>query len=280
MPFYVLKLGGSLINSAKDLICALLSINDVLLYENGQEQEKPEDDIYNFLVVPGGGPMADLVRDIFSRGDLSQEAAHWMAVLAMEQYAYLLADGTGAMLTDEICRPNEDGIGKTNGKDAKKREANANVSILLPYKALRSDDFGIEHNWDYTSDAAAALIAAKLSAPLIKATDVDGIFIGKEDESVQAGIEARTGAGTDARKDAGTGAKKFSRKPEKEAANQPVQEVAASRLMGRESCLDQGTIRLLCGQLKGSSIWILNGSDPQRFILSLKRGEGGTVVKG
>ena len=53
------------------------------------------DEGYSFLVVPGGGPMADLVRQIHSRGDLSQEAAHWMAVLAMEQYAYFLADGTG-----------------------------------------------------------------------------------------------------------------------------------------------------------------------------------------
>ena len=49
--------------------------------------------------------MADLVREIFSRGDLSQEAAHWMAILAMEQYAYFLADGTGIRLTCEIRRP-------------------------------------------------------------------------------------------------------------------------------------------------------------------------------
>ena len=59
---------------------------------------------YSFLVVPGGGPMADLVREIYSRGDLSQEAAHWMAILAMEQYAYFLADGSGAALTREIRR--------------------------------------------------------------------------------------------------------------------------------------------------------------------------------
>ena len=50
-----------------------------------------EDEGYSFLVVPGGGPMADLVREIYSRWDLSDEAAHWMAVLAMEQYAHFLA---------------------------------------------------------------------------------------------------------------------------------------------------------------------------------------------
>jgi len=178
---------------------------------------------YSFLVVPGGGPMADLVREVYSRGDLSQDAAHWMAILAMEQYAYFLADGTGAALTHEICRPKSDCC----------------VQILLPYQTLLEDDFGLEHNWDFTSDAVAALIAAQLSSPLIKATNVDGVIL---DGKV-------------------------------------VLEVSASRMLGRESCIDQGTIRLLCGPLKGSSIWVLNGTDAQRFTTALKRGEGGTIIK-
>jgi len=82
MPFYVLKLGGSLMATARDLVRSLHSLEG-----------------YSFLVVPGGGPMADLVREIYARGSLSQEAAHWMAVLAMEQYAFFLADGTGAAMT-------------------------------------------------------------------------------------------------------------------------------------------------------------------------------------
>ena len=179
---------------------------------------------YSFLVVPGGGPMADLVRGIYSRGDLSQEAAHWMAILAMEQYAYFLADGTGAALTREIRRPNSD----------------CSVQVLLPYQALIEDDRGLEHNWDYTSDSVAALIAAQLSAPLIKATNVDGVIL---DGKV-------------------------------------VLEVPASRMLGRVSCIDQGTIRLLCGLLKGSSVWVLNGTDVQQFINALKKGKGGTVIKG
>ena len=149
---------------------------------------------YSFLVVPGGGPMADLVREIYSRGDLSQEAAHWMAILAMEQYAYFLADGSGAALTREIRRSKSD----------------CSVQVLLPYQALIEDDRGLEHNWDYTSDAVAALVAAQLSAPLIKATDVDGVML---DGKV-------------------------------------VLEVPANRMLGRESCIDQGTIKLLCGLLK------------------------------
>ncbi len=179
---------------------------------------------YSFLVVPGGGPMADLVREIYSRGDLSQEAAHWMAILAMEQYAYFLADGSGAALTREIRRS----------------ESDCSVQVLLPYQALIEDDRGLQHNWDYTSDSVAALVAAQLSAPLIKATDVDGVML---DGKV-------------------------------------VLEVPANRMLGRDSCIDQGTIKLLCGLLKGSSIWVLNGTDAQQFTKALKKGEGGTIIKG
>ena len=195
--------------SARSLMRALLA-----LAEEG----------YSFLVVPGGGAMADLVREIYSRGDLSQEAAHWMAILAMEQYAYFLADGNGAALTREIRRPKSD----------------RSVQVLLPYQALIENDRGLLHNWDYTSDAVAALVAAQLSAPLIKATDVDGVML---DGKV-------------------------------------VLEVQANRMLGRESCVDQGTIKLLCGPLKGNSIWVLNGTDAQQFCEALKSGEGGTIIKG
>jgi hypothetical protein len=209
MPFYVLKLGGSLMPVARRLMRTLAAL--------GEED-------YSFLVVPGGGPMADLVREIFSRGDLSQEAAHWMAILAMEQYAYFLADGTGIGLTSIIRRS----------------QVNQNVEILLPYQALQKDDFGLGHNWDYTSDSVAMLVAARLSAPLIKATDVDGVIL---DGKV-------------------------------------VEEVSSSSLLGFESCIDQGTLSLQCDRLKGRSVWVMNGIDPEKFIMSLKAGKGGTVIRG
>ncbi|MFZ2472679.1 MAG: uridylate kinase [Methanothrix sp.] len=209
MSFYVLKMGGSLMACSRPLMRALLA----LAVEG-----------YSFLVVPGGGPMADLVRKIYARGDLSQEAAHWMAILAMEQYAYFLADGSGAALTREIRRSKSD----------------CSVQVLLPYQALIEDDLGLEHNWDFTSDAVAALVAAQLSSTLIKATDVDGVIM---DGKV-------------------------------------VLEVPASRMLGRKSCVDQGTIKLLCGPLKGSSIRVLNGTDAQQFTNALKNGEGGTIIKG
>jgi 5-(aminomethyl)-3-furanmethanol phosphate kinase len=209
MPFYVLKLGGSLMESSRGLVRALAD-----LAEEG----------YSFLVVPGGGPMADLVRDLFMRHKISQEAAHWMAILAMEQYAYFLADNTGARLVEDIRKPN---YGSSGG-----------VEILLPYQSLKRDDMGLEHNWDYTSDSVAALVALRLNSPLIKATNVDGVI-----------IEGK------------------------------VQEVVfANHLIGIESCIDQGTLRLITQKCKGSSLRILNGTDSSAFISALKSGKGGTVI--
>ncbi len=193
--------------SARDLMRALCG-----LAEDG----------YSILVVPGGGPMADLIRELFSRYEISQEAAHWMSILAMEQYGLFLADGTGTRITREIQRPR------------------CGVEILLPYQALQKDDFGLMHSWDYTSDAVAALVAMRLNAPQIKATNVDGVIL----------------------------------------AGMVVEEVSASSLLGKESCIDQGTLILLQGRLKGRRVWVLNGSDPDRFVSALKIGKGGTIING
>ena len=208
MPFCVLKLGGSLIRVARELICRLSDL--------AQED-------YSFLVVPGGGPMADLIRDLSILYPITQETMHWMAILAMEQYAYFLADGTCARLTNEIKFP-----------------AGRGIEILLPYQALLRDDGGLQHNWEFTSDAVAALAALRLEAPLVKVTDVDGVIL-------QGNI---------------------------------VPEISASSLIGKKSCIDQGTLQILLSAGKGKSCWVLNGSNPSSFIASLKKGVGGTLIMG
>ena len=172
MTFCVIKIGGSLIDVSREIMKGLVSLSQ----EGGA-----------FLVVPGGGPMADLVREIHRRYRLSEETAHWMAILAMEEYAHFLADGTGAALTDEISRPV------------------AGVQILLPYRPLMRDDKGLEHTWDYTSDSVAALIAWRLAADFVKATNVDGVILEGE----------------------------------------VVGEISAEALLGTGTCIDQGALRIL-----------------------------------
>ena len=42
------------------------------------------------VVIPGGGPFADAVREADRLVSLSADASHWMALLAMDQYAEAL----------------------------------------------------------------------------------------------------------------------------------------------------------------------------------------------
>ena len=57
------------------------------------------------LLVPGGGPFADTVRDVDRQVGLSDDAAHWMAILAMDQYAHLIASRLPN--GEVVCGPDE-----------------------------------------------------------------------------------------------------------------------------------------------------------------------------
>jgi aspartokinase-like uncharacterized kinase len=136
----VVKLGGSLIRSAKQLVTEMIEYSVA-------NREK-------ILIVPGGSVFADTVRKVTA----SQEASHWMAVLAMEQYGYFLSDGSDAKLIDDL--------------DIK----GAGTYILLPYNLLKEKD-ELQHTWDVTSDTIAAWVAFQIGARFIKVTDVDGIYL-------------------------------------------------------------------------------------------------------
>jgi len=139
----VVKLGGSLIHRAKELVKEIIDYSDT----SGQA----------ILIVPGGSVFADTVRKV----NASDEASHWMAILAMEQYGYYIADGSKAEIVDTI--DIED----------------AGTYILLPYAFIKKKD-ELPHTWDVTSDTIAAWVAHQVGARFIKLTDVDGIFINGE----------------------------------------------------------------------------------------------------
>ena len=106
------------------------------------------------LVVGGGGPFADTVRRIDLRFRLPDETAHWMAVLAMDQYAHLLAARiAGAVL---VARPREI-------SDALTTTAPRKIPVLAPYRWLRETD-PLPHAWTVTSDSIAAWVAGAVGA--------------------------------------------------------------------------------------------------------------------
>lgn len=115
------------------------------------------------VVVPGGGPLADAVRELDRRTGLSDDAAHWMAILAMDQYGHLLAERIErAVLVEE---PGGIAAALAAGR----------VAVLAPYRWMRSADV-LPHTWDATGDSVAAFVARALDAAhlvLVKPADGD-----------------------------------------------------------------------------------------------------------
>jgi aspartokinase-like uncharacterized kinase len=103
------------------------------------------------VLVPGGGLFADAVRDADRMLGLGSDAAHWMAVMAMDQYARLLGS--------RIPR----GIVIRNPARLAAAHAAGRVPVLAPYRWLRRAD-PVSHSWDATSDSIAAWIAITLGA--------------------------------------------------------------------------------------------------------------------
>jgi aspartokinase-like uncharacterized kinase len=157
LDFSVIKVGGGLsqIPGALERVCSAL------------EALSP---LHPMLLVPGGGPFADAVRAFEARAGLSPAAAHWMAILAMDQYAYVLADRiSGGVIVEE---PGEIREILSTGK----------IPIMAPARWMRSADV-LPHSWDVTSDSIAAVVAGTLGAgrlalikPALSADAVDCYF--------------------------------------------------------------------------------------------------------
>jgi dihydroneopterin aldolase len=113
------------------------------------------------IIVPGGGPFADHVRDDQKRMSFSNKAAHAMAVLAMEQFAQLILERSASFRAVRSLT------------DIERAFAAASIPVWLPSQlALAAPDIPV--SWDVTSDSLAAWLASRIGAGsllLIKQTD-------------------------------------------------------------------------------------------------------------
>jgi aspartokinase-like uncharacterized kinase len=134
----VVKVGGGMLAREEDLKAVLAEIA-------AASSECP------LLVVPGGGPFADRVRDVDRRIGLTPDAAHWMAVLAMDQYAHLISARLSTSVLVESAT--EIDVALQQGR----------LPILAPYRWLREVD-PLPHSWDVTSDSISAWVAGRLGA--------------------------------------------------------------------------------------------------------------------
>ena len=134
----VVKLGGGVLASVEAADAVLEALRSAA-------------QLCRLLVVPGGGPFADVVRDIDHRFGLSDDAAHWMAVLAMDQHAHLM---TGRLADAEMVSEPREIAGAIDAH---------RIPVLAPSRWLRAAD-PLPHSWDVTSDSIAAWVAGCVGA--------------------------------------------------------------------------------------------------------------------
>ena len=115
------------------------------------------------VVVPGGGPFADQVRDAQKRMDFSDNAAHAMAILAMDQFGYVILDRHERLAPARSLEEIEQAV--EAGK----------IPVWLP-SALAIFVPDIRASWDITSDSLAAWLAGKLAADALLLIKQTGAF--------------------------------------------------------------------------------------------------------
>ena len=133
----VVKLGGAVLSDVPRFEAVIAAISDS---RGGR-----------FLVVPGGGPFADAVREVDRRIGLSDDAAHWMAILGMDQYAHVIAARLTASLL--VRDPQEIVPALRDGR----------IPVLAPSGWLAAVD-PLPHAWTVTSDSIAAWVAGAVGA--------------------------------------------------------------------------------------------------------------------
>jgi len=131
----VVKLGGSVVRSSE-----LQSWLDAIAQGAGR-----------IVVVPGGGALADEVRSSQSSLGFGDEAAHRMALLAMDQLAWAVA---GLRSGFQVC-DTEQAL-----RDALEQGL---IAVWAPY-ALVSARSDIPQSWTVTSDSLALWLAGGLGA--------------------------------------------------------------------------------------------------------------------
>ena len=134
----VVKVGGALLAHPAHLDAVLAALDQVA----GASR---------LLIVPGGGPFAEAVRDVDRRFALTDDAAHWMAILAMDQYAHLLASRLNVAAL------------AWNPADIAAALERRRLPVLAPSRWLREAD-PLPHSWDVTSDSIAAWVAGAVGA--------------------------------------------------------------------------------------------------------------------
>jgi aspartokinase-like uncharacterized kinase len=133
---WVLKLGGSLLGAPE--LARWLEI--LVKYSDGK-----------VVIVPGGGLFANSVRESQQISNVSDEVAHRLALLAMDQFGILLAGMNPGLVTAD------------SELELAERGWQHRGIVWLPSKMVLADRT-IPQNWQVTSDSLSAWLADKIGA--------------------------------------------------------------------------------------------------------------------
>ncbi len=126
------------------------------------------------VVVPGGGPFADTVREAQVRIGFSDAAAHKMALLATDQFGLALADLSEKFVPARTFQEIADVLTENR------------LPVWLP-ASMSIDALDIPVSWDLTSDSLAAWLARKLDADALLLIKQTRDFSADDDLSTLAG---------------------------------------------------------------------------------------------
>ncbi len=103
------------------------------------------------VAVPGGGALADAIRDLDRHHGVGEEQSHWLALRALAVNTYFLAQLLDVAVVEDP------------------RAAGARVRVLDPFIFLCADEHRhgkatLPHSWDATADSVAARVAVAARA--------------------------------------------------------------------------------------------------------------------
>ncbi len=109
------------------------------------------------LLVPGGGPTADVVRNLDQCHGLGEEAAHWLALGALTLNAHFLATILASLNATVV----------VDFQECRLAWAKNELPVLDPLPFARCDEEHpdhLPHHWSATSDSVAARAAVRIEA--------------------------------------------------------------------------------------------------------------------
>ena len=103
------------------------------------------------VIVPGGGPFADVVRDAQAKMRFSDDAAHRMGLMAMSQFGCAVASlAKGYVMAGSV--------------DAIRHAVRARQVPVWSPLPMALETEALPASWDVTADSLAAWLAARLGA--------------------------------------------------------------------------------------------------------------------